>query len=358
VPEQRRNVFPSSVIVPTPNAQTLSGIIASKQSTKSTRDTNPFYDPNLTLEAAANYLFKIVRAALAASDAWLKVPVDLVRSVADAPDNENPFGRMCYDFNHILFFLEHGRGGWDLTFLPDNFFTNVETLLPSLLMKIEGLSKIEGCDFLYESGVVTLRDVRAKLSGIEELRKGIWRRTKGMYEREHNAENVARSSEAGNGVELPLSLRTKIDTSCAIPSNDTKFNGDVDMSFGDKTKPHAGGGEVPVGGAKRDDEADIALGQECEFNAGKDTLPTPDLRHGVEGDVKQTEQYHSEGEAVNPEFALFVEESEEQDAIRQGRRERAIARARGRAHQSGIRAIRGGRDQDRERQDYSSDHSG
>ena len=311
MPERPRNVFPNSVIVPTPNAQTPSGIITSKPSTKSTRDINPFYDPNLTLEAAARYLFNIFQAALAASNAWLKVPVDLVRSVADAPENENPFLRMCCDFNHILFFLEHGRGGWDLTFLPDNFFTDVEALLPNLLFKVEGVSEIEGCDFIFESGVVPLRDVHAKLSGIEKLRKGSWRKTKEVHERQQDAESVARSSEAGNGDSVPLSLRPKIDTSRATKPDDVQFDGDVDLSFGNKTKFDAGGGEVAVGGVKSDDEVDIALGQECEFNAGKDALPTADLHHEVEGDVKQTEQDYSEGEAINPEFMLFVDEYEE-----------------------------------------------
>ena len=196
MPMQGPSWFPYSVIVP---IYTPFGIVPSSPSRESIRGPNPFDNPNLTLEGAAKYLFQIIEAASTASEEWLKEPRDHITSVANDFREENPFKRMCRDFSHILSFLKRGRWDWDLAYLPDNFFADVGTLMPSLLVNVECLSDVEGCDWLCNKGLIPLRDVQTELEEIQELRKEIWRRTKETYERKQQAEKVASSSEAGNG---------------------------------------------------------------------------------------------------------------------------------------------------------------
>ena len=71
--------------------------------------------------------------------------------------------------------LRHGRRGWDLTYLPDNFFSDVEGVLAALLHKMQGISEIDGCKFAYENAVVPLRGVEGEArynQGFEEADLG------------------------------------------------------------------------------------------------------------------------------------------------------------------------------------------
>jgi hypothetical protein len=355
VPTPARNAFPCSVIGgnsigPNRTTPTIAHEDKIKILTKSSRDTNPFYNPKLNLEAGAMYLHKILRAALGAREAWLKEPVDRVHAMAERSSDHNPFIRMCRDFNHILFFLEHGRRGFDLTFLPDNFFADVEALLPGLLMKVEKLSEIEDCAFLHETGVVALRGMKLKLGEIKDLRNRIWLQTKETYERQQDADGVASLPGIGGRVILPVRKKGKIASSQMKAQgesrNETKHDLKVDMAFTAKQESEAAKGMESMEYADSTRDQGVALDQNGEIKAGEersgneqrhedgrdiskpDSVPSANRTMGPECalfveeelevdtgcDEKVADEVPSDDEAINPEFALFVEDEEEGDA--------------------------------------------
>lgn len=270
--------------------------------------------------------------------------------MAEKSHVQSPFVHMCRDFNHILFFLEHGRRGWDLTFLPDNSFTDVEAVLPSLLIKVEQLGEIEDCAFLHETGVIALRDLKVRLGEIKVLRKRIWLQTKETYERKLEAEIVESLPGVGGRVILPLRKEVKDESghgsAQAGSLNETKLSLEVDIGFAQEQEFKAGGDVEWMEGAEAKRDQDGALNQEPEVKAGKEmsasepshkdgrdttkseSVPSADgsiapefalyveeeLEVEIGCDEKGTDEVPSEDEAINPEFALFVEDEVEDDA--------------------------------------------
>lgn len=114
-----------------PNAGRLPTTSTTTTSHKSTRDSNTFYDHKLELHAAAKFLVKILKAALKACEKWLEEPMEVVKGIVEAKGEFTPFVRMCGDFEHVRFFMQHGRRGWDLTYLPENFFVDAMAVLAS-----------------------------------------------------------------------------------------------------------------------------------------------------------------------------------------------------------------------------------
>ena len=302
VPTPAKSVFPCGVIGGNPIGPNNTTPIATREDeikalTTSSRDTNPFYDPDLDLGAAAKYLHRILRTALGACEAWLKVPVDRVVAMANKSGNQNPLICMCRDFNHILLFLEHGRRGFDLTFLPDNFFADVETLLPDLLIKVEQLSEIEDCAFLYETGVVVLRDLKVKLAEIEDLRIRIWLQTKEKYERKRVAERKI----------LPV-RKTGLNTSCHANGDDespteTNFN----IAFTGKQEFKAGRAMKLMEDGESTRDLLVALDQNPEVKGLKEVAGSGPI-HGDGGDATESDSVPSADRAIDPERTLYVEE--------------------------------------------------
>ena len=112
VPAPPKNALSYSVIGGNPIGQDMkdsSSVIITqsiKQSIKSSRDTNFFYDSKLTLDIAAKHLFQIIIHALSVCETrFLQVTED-AKAAAKRMDKDNPLILICTDFHHALFFLE------------------------------------------------------------------------------------------------------------------------------------------------------------------------------------------------------------------------------------------------------------
>ena len=175
--------FPCSTINQNDFGPTTPAINPEKSTPGSPNDNNPFYHPRLSLRSAAKYIHNILSAANGACESWLQQPKADVEILATGPEHDNPLGRMCTDFNHILFFLQHGRKGWDLTYLPDDFFSDVEEVVDQLVRHLELLAEIDGCGGLMDSAVERAKAVGDRLGVIKAERLAIYLTSKEEFER-------------------------------------------------------------------------------------------------------------------------------------------------------------------------------
>lgn len=202
---------------------------SSKQLARSTPETNPFYDSRLTLAAAAKHLCGILSAALKACERWLKQPVASIQAMVSQVSEQNDIVRMCSDFNSILYFLEHERRDWNLTYFPDNFFADVGAVLPTLRVKVEQISEIEGCEAVYDNGVVPLRTVATKLREIQALRKSIWEQSREEYELHKKAERVEAERQRQLATRPKLRAVSRRGTARVNPGNGAEMVSEMDV---------------------------------------------------------------------------------------------------------------------------------
>lgn len=272
VPQFTANFFPCSQI--TPQATTTPQVQPTKPSLELTFDTNPFYHQDLTFEATAKHMYKIILAASEGCDAWLAKPDHKLQALAHLPQDQNPLARMCQDINHILFFLDRGRKGCDLTFLPDNFFSDVETLLATLPVKLLGLSEKAGAEFLLREGMVKVEDLRYRLEEIKALRAGIWMQSKMVHEG-MEAAGAAKGME-----EMVLEQASDLQTQPAS-ATPTSLQGDRALF---NPGPQFG------------DAVNLDFGEKVEFTAGRDSLlPFANFKQAIEG--SNVEQVANNGAA-------------------------------------------------------------
>ena len=143
---------------------------------------NPFYLPALSFGDAAKHIHKIVRAALDACDKWRKMPWPEFRVVFSMEAENDPIPRMRHDIHCIRLFLEHGREGWDLTHLPENFFADVMSMVSRLR---EELYKVEVSGSIREKATPALQKILSTLSWVRAERLRIFYESKTEYEAVH-----------------------------------------------------------------------------------------------------------------------------------------------------------------------------
>ena len=214
-------------------------------------------------------------------------------------EKDDPLILICTDFHHISFFLEHGRRGWDLTYLPDNFFADVDGVLATLLDKMQQISEIDGCGFAYENAVVPLRDVKSKLDTIKAMRKRIWEQTKVAYEQQQEAKEAKGEAEKRD---LQLVERPKVKAVARRARGKT----DVDSAFGEKAEFKAGGGTVTIE-APVQHGIEIAVEVKQEVKAGIEVQATSEVVHEAEHAEQETSRILEDVD-IHPDFALFEDD--------------------------------------------------
>jgi hypothetical protein len=147
------------------------------------QQANPFFDPALTLQHAAQIIHKIFGAAVHASEEWLKlVPAHFVRIAHDR--QYDAVTRLEQDLGFINAFLANGRSGWDLTHLPDNFFTDIDNLITRLADCLQTFTSYKDCLFLRHKLISPVASIKKWLQYIQGKRQNIWQESKARYELE------------------------------------------------------------------------------------------------------------------------------------------------------------------------------
>ena len=132
---------------------------------KGLASSNPLYRPDMSLGTGADYIHHVLYVASKSCLGWLSKPMEEARTL-----NDESLRRMCHDLLHIQQFFQKGRQGWDLTYLPDNFFVDVELKMFSLIDEMKRLAQHTGHDWLHDKGGAPLQAIKAALAKIKAQR--------------------------------------------------------------------------------------------------------------------------------------------------------------------------------------------